>query len=552
MTLTRICSAILFAALLGPAAYADTQWAIVIGISQYKNLPEEQWLRFADADARMFGDHLKSRFVGVPPENVNIILNERATTREIKNAIGSWLTDRVGPNDTVYIYFAGHGIVDKNNNAYFVTHDTDPKELYATAYEMLELKRVLTNMKYKHLVVLSDACKSGSIGKNEGTRDLDVVEIRINDAFKQITAQNAQIKKSDFILTAAGSNEKSYESADWGGGHGAFTYYLVDGLKGAADSDGDARITANEINDYVRLNVQKVTERKQNPLAHGGDFDGNLVLSTLDDSVPREAVTAAAPERATQPASAAPGSVLVTTNTAGTRIMIDNTLKGTVDPAGPKSFELAAGQHILMALRDGYEPYSAVIDVQGGRQATHTINLTTTVPSSAPEWRTRLSEAQSLLGTRDAEALKAFEALFNEVAAMRGTRALLADEESFTHEVFVSLVDLYSKRKQPARLTAVTEQYFQAFPFIPENVLSAAPAEFPAALAKLAASVTVDIEPRPSSLEIDSISYGTVTEPKVLFLRPGRTGSGCNETATRNSIPRRTSRPARDRSSKTG
>src|SRR3970040_1484020 len=49
------------------------QYAVVIGISQYKNLPAKQWLRFAHEDARLFANFLKSNRVGIPPENIKLL-----------------------------------------------------------------------------------------------------------------------------------------------------------------------------------------------------------------------------------------------------------------------------------------------------------------------------------------------------------------------------------------------------------------------------------------------------------------------------------------------
>ena len=155
--------------------HAATQWAIVIGVSQYLELPQAQWLRYAHQDARSFADLLKSRMVGVPPENVKMLLNSEATTRNIKEVLGSWLRDNSGPDDIVYVYFAGHGVVDdKQNEAYFVTYDTKPGEWYSTAYGMAELKRILGTLQYRHLILITDACKSANVGTDRfGSRDLE-------------------------------------------------------------------------------------------------------------------------------------------------------------------------------------------------------------------------------------------------------------------------------------------------------------------------------------------------------------------------------------------
>jgi len=54
-----------------------------------------------------------------------------------------------------------------------------------------------------------------------------------------------------------------------GGGHGVFTYYLLEGLKGAADADGDKLITSGEAYEYVFKNVSRHTQNMQHPIKKG-------------------------------------------------------------------------------------------------------------------------------------------------------------------------------------------------------------------------------------------------------------------------------------------
>src|SRR5215831_963175 len=80
----KIMLASLLVALLVPQLHAATSWAVVIGVSKYQNLDQVQWLQYADQDARSYADLLKSKYIGVPPENVKLMMNEEATTKEIK------------------------------------------------------------------------------------------------------------------------------------------------------------------------------------------------------------------------------------------------------------------------------------------------------------------------------------------------------------------------------------------------------------------------------------------------------------------------------------
>jgi hypothetical protein len=524
MSLMKLSILVLFLTCLTIPAYAaDTQWAVVIGISDYKNLPEDQWLKFAHEDARSFMDHLKSRYVGVPPENVKFLLNQDATSENIKDALGSWLPDRVAAGDTVYIYFAGHGVVDKTDQAYFVTYDTNPDRLYATAYPMLEMKRIMSNLPHRHLILISDACKSGSIGKEARTsRDLEVV--KINDHFKGIVRENADVLKSDFVLTAAGSNEKSYESADWGGGHGVFTYNLIQGLKGAADRDSSGIVDANEIYDYVRDTVRKATDDKQHPVAATSNFDGNLVLSVLKDSAaPASTVVTpvSAPRPAVVPAAIIPtGTILVTTNVSNTRVLIDSEEKGSLDPASSRLFTVAAGQHIFEAVRDGYIRQQKIVDVQPGRQIVQAVTLEPAAPSLAPDLEIQLTNARKQLGTRqDADGMKSLQAIFTQLLITKNTRGLLADEEVLATAVFLALGDQLLKKKQP--LNSHAENYLQIFPVLPDDMATKATPDLMFALVQAAATLTVEVETPLSTVEVDANSLGIPTGPRTLRLRPG-------------------------------
>ena len=104
-----------------------------------------------------------------------------------------------------------------------------------------------------------DACRSNELpGGLEGQQTL-------NSAI-------SEKKVGEILMLATGAGQESLEDASIGNGHGLFTYYLVDGLTGAADSMGtpDSKITLSEIQKYVDKNVpviaQQTFKRKQDPV----------------------------------------------------------------------------------------------------------------------------------------------------------------------------------------------------------------------------------------------------------------------------------------------
>lgn len=82
------------------------------------------------------------------------------------------------------------------------------------------------------------------------------------------------------LLTSAEANEVALEDEKWGGGHGVFTYYLLEGMRGKAESSKDGIVSVGELFEYVRESVRKTTDNKQHPAIGTTLFDRNLPLAT--------------------------------------------------------------------------------------------------------------------------------------------------------------------------------------------------------------------------------------------------------------------------------
>ena len=82
------------------------------------------------------------------------------------------------------------------------------------------------------------------------------------------------------MLLSSSANENSIEKS--GMRHGVFSYYLIEGLAGAADYDNNEIITVQEVFSYVKGSVQGYTNYYQNPMLIG-NFDPNIPLGVLRD-----------------------------------------------------------------------------------------------------------------------------------------------------------------------------------------------------------------------------------------------------------------------------
>jgi uncharacterized caspase-like protein len=263
-------AAILLACSLHAADAPDAKtFALVVGISQYRKLPQDLWLQYPDADAKTFAQHLASgRGGGVPPDRLLLLTNEQATAAALRNAFRTFLK-RPGRNDTVFILLAGHGTVD-SRGAYILAYDSDPENLSGTAIPMSEIQTLVESevSTAGHVILLADVCRAATIGSLK-TAELGAVVEKLGEASGEMLG-----------LMAARPKELSLEGPEFGGGHGAFTYSVLKGLEGAADENHDGFVTAGELIDFVTADVPKRTRDRQHPRDFG-NMDNATKLSDL-------------------------------------------------------------------------------------------------------------------------------------------------------------------------------------------------------------------------------------------------------------------------------
>ena len=307
-------------------------YAVIVGISRYAHVPEKLQLQFAERDAQSIYTTLISPEGGrFKAENVRVLTGAKATLAALREQIDQWLPSVAKEDDRVLIYFAGHGFLYQGK-AYLAPYDIDLDRISATGYPMDELGTVVgskINARYK--ILLTDACHSGAITPDE-TQALN----------KSLASLNTSL----FSLTASRDRESSFESPQLNGGHGVFTYYLTEGLGGAADTDGDGIVTADEIAEYVHTQVREATGAKQNPTFDRGTFDPKMLLSYI-------------PARATPAAPPAPkfGTLIFEANKDEVEVFLDGKSIGVVSPGKPLTLPgLQPGEHSVKGVKMGYEP----------------------------------------------------------------------------------------------------------------------------------------------------------------------------------------------------
>jgi len=241
----------------------DNAVALIIGVSDYKRTSAKAI--YADKDARTFYDYALLK-LGISEENIKELINENADETEMLLAAQTWLTRSVKQDQTdVYVFFAGHGLAsDDGEQMYLLPYDGSPELLDRTAILRDELFSDIARANPRSVTVFLDTCYSGS------TRGSEMLIAARPILLK---AKESAVPEGFTVFTAAAGDEtaKPLEEAK----HGMFSYFLMKGMEGDADTNGDKQITAGELHTYVKTNVVQQSSGTQTPELQG---DENRVL----------------------------------------------------------------------------------------------------------------------------------------------------------------------------------------------------------------------------------------------------------------------------------
>lgn len=251
---------------------AGKTWALIVGVSNYQHVKP---LRFAGDDALAFYNYLLSPAGGsVPQANIELLLNEKATLVQVDLAMGK-LIHSVKPNDRVFIYFSGHGDQESKTIAqrgFLLTYDSFSSNYNSTAFAVIYLQDYVATLATKNqaqIFMFLDACRSGKLAGSE-----------INGV--QLAGQQLLTKVANEVkFMACQADELSLEGYQWGGGRGLFSYHLIRGMQGLADTNDDKTVTLRELERYLEDRVTtEAAPNRQNPLLVAADK--SLPLAKVD------------------------------------------------------------------------------------------------------------------------------------------------------------------------------------------------------------------------------------------------------------------------------
>jgi uncharacterized caspase-like protein len=206
---------------------------------------------------------------GVPPSNVKLLRNSKALHTDIDEVLFDWLPLHMAENAVVIIYFSGQAWVTPTGDVLLAPYDGSPAAA-ARLYPLRDIESALARLKAKQTIFLFDGMVSTLRGDAKGKAGSPRWELGGGNTFALIGGQ-------DFTK---GMEDDQHR-------HSLFTYYLLKGLRGDADTNRDGVVTLGELAGYARQKVAWAAKSQFNteqrpltlPLLKPDDAAASLVLS---------------------------------------------------------------------------------------------------------------------------------------------------------------------------------------------------------------------------------------------------------------------------------
>lgn len=250
------------------AEVTGNQWLFVIGIDTYLHWPR---LKTAVSDAKSIRDVLLSHY-HFDRDHMIELYDEQATRKTILAKL-RFLAKNVSQDDSLIIFYAGHGHLDSITKAgSWIPVESGTKDVSAwiSNHDIKNYLRV-DAIKAKHILLISDSCFSGDFFRGHRGKLPEVTDKVIKKAY-QLTSRQA--------ITSGGLEPVVDEGF---GNNSVFSHFLIKTLR----ENNKAFLIPSDFFPDVKAGVVENAEqfpRFGSLKGTGGQQGGELVLFLKQDS----------------------------------------------------------------------------------------------------------------------------------------------------------------------------------------------------------------------------------------------------------------------------
>jgi hypothetical protein len=193
-------------------------------------------------------------------KNVKTLKENEATRKNIVNTLHHYTNSSVlSEDDSLLIYFSGHGFLDENKDGHWVPVDSEKNDVASFIPNDTILSKI-KNMKCRHVLLISDSCLSGSL-------------LERNISTENLLADELEMKKSRWIITSGGRDETV---SDGKGKNSPFAEAIISELKFNSKQQFIADVLALRIRSITRNNATQMPQAGK--MFQAGDLGGCFVF----------------------------------------------------------------------------------------------------------------------------------------------------------------------------------------------------------------------------------------------------------------------------------
>ncbi len=205
-------------------------------------------------------------------EHIRVLNNEEATQNKIFEGL-QWLKEKAEADSeaTIFIYYSGHGGVEKEGGYYLIPHDYDILEddPLTTAVSAEQLTDALREIKAQRLLVVIDSCHAAGMAtsKDENSAKAEAKIQKALSGLKRVSPSKSLMEtltagKGRAVFTSAEGEQKSYWLNDES--MSIYTYHFLEALQGAGNKVGDKEVKLSDLMGHLSDTVSETALKEGN------------------------------------------------------------------------------------------------------------------------------------------------------------------------------------------------------------------------------------------------------------------------------------------------